>query len=46
MTEELKAEVQKRLDEGWSGYRIAREYGVSEASIRYHIKNCNLKKKA
>jgi len=45
MTEELKSEIQKRLDEGWSGYRISKEYDISEAAIRYHKKNGNLKKK-
>ena len=45
MTEELKSEVQSRLDDGWSGYRISQEYDISEAAIRYHIKNGGLKKK-
>ena len=46
MTDELKSEVQKRLDEGWSCYRISKEYEISEAAIRYHKKNGNLKKKS
>jgi biotin operon repressor len=45
MTEALLCAVQSRLDEGWSGYRISRAYDISEAAIRYHIKNGNLKKK-
>jgi len=45
LTEEKKSDVQKGLDEGWSVYRIARENAISEACIRYHIKNGNLKKK-
>jgi biotin operon repressor len=48
MTDELKAIIQSRLDDGVSQYRILKEYGISEASIRYHLKNGNLtlKKKA
>ena len=45
MTDELVRMVQSRLDEGWSQYRTAKEYGISEAAIRYHLKNGRLKKK-
>ena len=45
MTEELITEIQNRLDAGISQYRIAKELGISEASIRYHIKNGNLRVK-
>ena len=42
MTEELKKEIQSRLDAGESQYRIAKDCGISEAAIRYHKKNGNL----
>jgi len=45
MTEELMGAVQKCLDAGESGYRIARIHDISEAAIRYHVKNGNLVKK-
>lgn len=44
MTPELMSNIQSRLDEGWSKYRIANEYDISEAAIRYHIKKGTLKK--
>jgi hypothetical protein len=48
MTKALMAEIQAKLDEGMSQYRTSQECGISEASIRYHIKKGNLtiKKKA
>jgi hypothetical protein len=48
VTDELKTEIQAKLDEGISQYRISKDCGISEASIRYHLKNGNLtlKKKA
>jgi biotin operon repressor len=45
VTEELKALIQSRIDEGWTKYRISKEYNISEAAIRYHINNGGLKKK-
>jgi biotin operon repressor len=47
MTAELLSEIQMRLDDGVSQYRISRELGISEASIRYHLKKgtLTLKKK-
>jgi hypothetical protein len=30
---------------GWSNYRIAREYNICEATIRYHIQRGALKRK-
>jgi transposase len=48
MTESLKEDIQTKLDSGMSQYRISKECEISEASIRYHLKNGNLslKKKA
>jgi biotin operon repressor len=45
ITPELQKDIQRLLDEGWSYYRIAKEYAISESAIRYHINNGNLKKK-
>ena len=42
VTETLMAEIQGKLDEGISQYRISKDCGISEASIRYHLKNGNL----
>ena len=42
MTESLKMEIQSKLDEGKSQYSISKECDISEASIRYHVKNGNL----
>jgi hypothetical protein len=42
VTEALIAEIQSKLDAGMSQYRISKECGISEASIRYHLKNGNL----
>jgi hypothetical protein len=48
VTEVLMAEIQSKLDAGMSQYRISKDCGISEAAIRYHLKNGNLtlKKKA
>jgi hypothetical protein len=46
MTNELMVDIQSLLDAGWSYYRISHHRDISEAAIRYHIKNGNLKKKA
>jgi hypothetical protein len=45
VTGELLKEIQSCLDAGWSAYRIAKQYGISDSAIRYHIRNGNLKKK-
>jgi len=42
MTEELKKEIQTQLDSGKSQYRISKDCDISEAAIRYHVKNGNL----
>jgi len=42
MTDELKSVIQSKLDDGMSQYRISKDCGISEASIRYHLKNGNL----
>jgi biotin operon repressor len=44
-TPDIQKKVQVRLHEGRSYYSIAREYGISEAAIRYHINKGTLKKK-
>lgn len=44
MTAGRMAEAQQCLDAGQSQYSIAKLLGVSEGSIRYHIKKGNLKK--
>src|SRR6266542_2687628 len=41
---ERKECIQKKLDEGKSISSIAREEGIAEGSIRYHIKQGSLKK--
>ena len=45
LTETLMTEIQTKLDLGISKYRIAKDLDISEASIRYHLKNGNLKKR-
>ena len=45
ITADLMSGIQEQLDAGISQYRIAKDFGISEASIRYHLKNGNLKKK-
>ncbi|MFQ3578921.1 MAG: hypothetical protein SNJ71_02115 [Bacteroidales bacterium] len=37
--------AQELLDKGYSQQKTAKEIGVSESAIRYHIKSGNLKKK-
>ena len=44
LTADLMAGIQDQLDAGLSHYRIAKDFGISEAAIRYHLKNGNLKK--
>ena len=41
---ERKERIQKKLDEGKSMSSIAREEGLAEGGIRYHIKRGSLKK--
>jgi DNA-binding NarL/FixJ family response regulator len=41
---ERKERIQKKLDEGKSISSIAREEGIAEGGIRYHIKQGSLKK--
>jgi len=45
MTSEKLKEAQKYIDMGYSQLKTAKEISVNEASIRYHLKNGNLKKK-
>jgi len=45
MTPEILEEAQKLLDSGKSQLKTAKTLGVSESSIRGHIKKGNLKKK-
>ena len=45
MTEELLPVIQEKLDSGMSMYRIAKEHGISQSAITYHIKKGTLKKK-
>jgi hypothetical protein len=45
ITEELRSLIQSRLDSGDTAYRIAKDYEISEATIRYHINNGTLKKR-
>lgn len=45
VTDELLPDLQECLDNGWSYYRIANEYDISEAAVRYHVNKGNLKKK-
>lgn len=44
-TDEKKQNAQELLDIGFSNVRVAKRLGLSECSIRYHIKQGNLKKK-
>jgi len=44
-TDEKIAKAQELLNQGYSQYRTAKELGVSEGTIRYHVKKGNLKKK-
>lgn len=45
MTPDKIIEAQKYLDLGYSQMRTAKKINVNEASIRYHLKKGNLKKK-
>ncbi|MCK5539071.1 MAG: hypothetical protein KAI79_19775 [Bacteroidales bacterium] len=45
MTEEKIKDAQEFLDNNYSQNRTAKEIGVNEASIRYHLKKGTLKKK-
>jgi hypothetical protein len=45
MSEELISIIQEKLDAGMSQYRISKDCGISEASIRYHAKKGNLRLK-
>ena len=42
VTEEKRRSIQEKLDKGYSKYRIAREEGISESAITYHVTNGNL----
>ena len=44
LTDEKKQTAQALLDTHLSNVRVAKQLGVSECSIRYHIKQGNLKK--
>lgn len=44
-TEEKQEQAQELLDQGYSSYRVAKETGLSESAIRYHLRNGSLKKK-
>ena len=44
MTEDLLPVIQEKLDSGKSMYRIAKEHGISQSAITYHIKKGTLKK--
>jgi hypothetical protein len=46
MVPSLLDRIQAKLDEGKAVNRIAREEGISESSIRYHITQGHLKKKS
>ncbi|MDR0938541.1 MAG: hypothetical protein LBN29_04150 [Mediterranea sp.] len=45
VTDTMLTEIQRRLDAGESKYRIARDLGISEGSVSYHLKHGKLKKK-
>ncbi|GHT40173.1 hypothetical protein FACS189437_05410 [Bacteroidia bacterium] len=45
VTPALLAELQAKLDNGFSNYRIAKEHHISESAIKYHISKGNLIKK-
>ena len=44
-TEKTREKAQELLNEGYSQKATAKELGLSESAIRYHIRNGNLKKK-
>lgn len=43
-TIDKQAQAQKLLDTGYSQQRTAKELGISESAIRYHLREGNLKK--
>lgn len=45
MTSEVLEKAQKLLDSGKSQLKTAKELGISESSIRYHLRKGTLKKK-
>jgi hypothetical protein len=45
MTSEVLEKAQKSLDSGESQLKTAKELGISESSIRYHLRKGTLKKK-
>ena len=45
LTDEKKQKAQELLNTGLSNVRVGKQLGVSECSIRYHLKQGNLKKK-
>lgn len=45
MTGSFMEQAQELLDAGKSGYYIAKQLGISEGTVRYHLKQGNLKKK-
>ena len=46
LMEEKKHKAQELLDTGLSNVKVGKQLGVSECSIRYHLKQGNLKKKS
>lgn len=44
-TPEKKEQAQELLGQGCSAYRVAKETGLSESAIRYHLRSGELKKK-
>jgi len=40
-----KEQAQDLLNQGYSAYRVAKETGLSESAIRYHLRSGELKKK-
>lgn len=45
MTDELLIVIQEKLNSGMSQYRIAKDHGISDSAISYHIVKGTLKKK-
>ena len=45
MTDELLPVIQEKLDAGVSQNRIARDHGISDSAVAYHVKKGALKKK-
>jgi len=44
-TSEKKEQAQDLLNQGYSAYRVAKETGLSESAIRYHLRSGGFKKK-